>query len=190
MRKFTVVCSLLFITLSLGHKALAQDVSNRLEASKAPAHYYHIDFVFQELGADGKPFNSRSYSCTVSTDPRGDSGSVRTGSRVPIITDAKPGTPGSDRPLIQYQYIDVGVNISASGAHEVGDQLAMNVSAAENSLAPPAPGQGELTDPVIRQNLWDAVVLIPIGKPTVVFTSDSLENKGGMQVVVTATPLQ
>jgi hypothetical protein len=33
-------------------------------------------------------------------------------------------------------------------------------------------------------------VLIPIGKPSVVFTSDSLDNKGSMQLVVTATPLQ
>ena len=34
----------------------------------------------------------------------------------------------------------------------------------------------------------DALV-IPIGKPTVVFSSDALENKGGMQLLVTATLL-
>jgi hypothetical protein len=38
--------------------------------------------------------------------------------------------------------------------------------------------------------MWDAPVLIPIGKPTVVFSSDALESKGGMQLVVTATLLQ
>ncbi len=47
-----------------------------------------------------------------------------------------------------------------------------------------------LHQPVIRQNKWQASVLIPIGKATVVFTSDSLDSKGSMQVVVTATPLQ
>ena len=35
-----------------------------------------------------------------------------------------------------------------------------------------------------------AIVLIPIGKATVVFTSDSLDSKGSMQVVATVTPLQ
>jgi hypothetical protein len=42
---------------------------------------------------------------------------------------------------------------------------------------------------VIRQNSWQASVLIPVGKPTVVFSSDALENKGGMQVSMTATRL-
>jgi hypothetical protein len=43
--------------------------------------------------------------------------------------------------------------------------------------------------PTIRQNRWQAVVLIPIGQPTVVFTSDALDSKGSMQLVVTATRL-
>jgi len=44
--------------------------------------------------------------------------------------------------------------------------------------------------PVVRQNKWQAAVLIPVGKPTVVFTSDALDSKGTMQLVVTATSLQ
>jgi hypothetical protein len=42
----------------------------------------------------------------------------------------------------------------------------------------------------MRQNKWEAVVLIPIGKSTVVFSSDDLDNKGSMQMLVTATLLQ
>jgi hypothetical protein len=45
-------------------------------------------------------------------------------------------------------------------------------------------------DPVIRQSLWQGSVVIPIGKPTVAFSSDTVDSKGGMQLVVTATPLQ
>jgi hypothetical protein len=37
--------------------------------------------------------------------------------------------------------------------------------------------------------MWQASVLIPIGKRTVVFSSDALENKGGMQLSITATRL-
>ena len=47
-----------------------------------------------------------------------------------------------------------------------------------------------LHEPIIRQNQWLAVVLIPIGKPTVVCASDTLDSKGSMQLVVTATPVQ
>ena len=43
---------------------------------------------------------------------------------------------------------------------------------------------------VTRQNKWQATVLIPIGKSTVVFSSDTLDNKSSMQVVATATLLQ
>jgi hypothetical protein len=43
---------------------------------------------------------------------------------------------------------------------------------------------------VIRQNTWVGPVVIPVGKPTVVFSSDALESKGGMQVSVTATLLE
>jgi len=54
----------------------------------------------------------------------------------------------------------------------------------------PSTASGLMNDPVIRQNSWQASVLIPIGKPTVVFSSDALDSKGGMHFVVTATPLQ
>ncbi len=45
-------------------------------------------------------------------------------------------------------------------------------------------------EPVIRQNVWDSTVLVPIGKPTVVFSSDDLDSKGKMQVEVTATRVE
>jgi hypothetical protein len=34
--------------------------------------------------------------------------------------------------------------------------------------------------------VWDSIVLVTIGKPTVVFSSDDLDSKGKMQVEVTA----
>lgn len=44
-------------------------------------------------------------------------------------------------------------------------------------------------EPVIRQNSWKSVVLIPVRKATTIFTSDSLDSTGSMLVVVTATPI-
>ena len=198
MRKFTFVCSLLLLIPFLVPRAGAQDKPKAPDAAKppeAPTHYYHLEYVVQELGSDGKPVNSRTYSTIVGTD-RGDQFSaIRTGSRVPIITGALHGPNGEAKEgklEFQYQYLDVGVNIDTNNVHEIGQKLAIYLKAEISTLAEPAPApaSGLVNDPVIRQNTWQASVLIPIGKPTVVFSSDALDNKGAMHLVVTATPLQ
>jgi hypothetical protein len=80
------------------------------------------------------------------------------------------------------------VNIDAHNAHEMGHQLSLDLVADVSSIAPT--DDGRIHRPVIRQNKWQSSVLIPVGKATVVFTSDSLDSKGSMQVVATATALQ
>ena len=192
MRKTTVIvltCCLVVLS-GWGVKALAQESANSSEAVKAPeptAHFYHLEFTVQETGADGKPTNSRTYSGTVSTSRTDRGFSMRTGSRVPVITGA-PSGENKNMP-VQFQYIDVGVSIDARDARENGDKLALSLNADISSLADTASGANNGA-PVVRQNKWQASVLIPIGKPTTVFTSDVLDNKGGMQLVVTATPVK
>ncbi len=187
MRKTTVIvltCYLVVLS-GWGVKALAQESANSSEAVKAPeptAHFYHLEFTVQETGADGKPTNSRTYSGTVSTSRTDRGFSMRTGSRVPVITGA-PSGENKNMP-VQFQYIDVGVSIDARDARENGDKLALSLNADISSLADTASGANNGA-PVVRQNKWQASVLIPIGKPTTVFTSDVLDNKGGMQLVVT-----
>ncbi len=196
MRKITALCSLLLVVPALAVCVSAQDSSKAPEAAKSPeppAHYYHLDFVLQEVGADGKPTNARSYSATVSTGRDQRFSAIRTGLRVPVITGALhgPTTPGDSKLEYQYQYIDVGVNIDTQDVHEVGHQLAISLKAEVSSLADGAASSvtGLPNDPVIRQNMWQASVLIPVGKATVVFSSDALDSKGSMQLVVTATLL-
>ncbi len=187
MRKFTTICCILVFVLSVQHRTLAQDAPKTQEAAKAPdapAHYYRLEFVVQELGTDGKPVNSRSYTGIASTG-RGDGMiSVRTGSRIPVITGSSSGATNEKN----VQYLDVGVNIDAREVREVGDMLAIRLNAEISSLAAQA-GASEPSTPIIRQTRWQAPVLIPIRKPTTVFTSDDLDSKGAMQLVVTATPL-
>jgi hypothetical protein len=189
MRKSLALASLLLLVPAIAHAALAQTASEPAKAIEPP-HYFHLDFVVQEVDASGKPTNSRSYSTTVSTDPRDSPTIIRAGSRIPLITGSDKGGGGQ-----QYQYIDIGVNIDARSAHEVGRMLALNVSAEISSVAAKVnfPGPDSLItsgDPVIRQNKWQSYVLVPTGKATVIFDSDNLEDKGKMQLVITATPLQ
>jgi hypothetical protein len=138
MRKIALICCLAFLTMSLGQRSFAQESTPAPEptkASQAPAHFYHLDFVVQELGADGKPANSRSYSATVSTDPRDHGTSIRTGSKLPIATGSSSSSNGKELFDTQWQYVDVGVNIDVHSAREVGRQLSLELIADVSSMA-------------------------------------------------------
>jgi hypothetical protein len=171
MRKIAILCLILFATPILVLPVSAQQTT----ASAAPAHYYRLEFVVKEVGEDGKAVNSRTYLTTVSTDDK--MSSVRTGTRIPIHTNDKGG---------DIQYLDVGVNIDCRQAHEIPEGLGLQISAEISSLATPNP-PSDVTTPIIRQNHWQSSTVLPMGKPIVVFSSDNLENKGRMQVEVTAT---
>lgn len=190
MRKAITVCSFLLLTAPFSLRAVAQDEPKAPETAKvseAPAHYYHLEFVVQELGGDHKPTNSRTYTTTVSTD-RHDTASIRANSRIPIATGSYQSGTVSALVNTQYQYQNIGVDIDVIHMQEVGRQIALNLTADVSSVAESS--DTNIHQPVIRQNKWQAAVLIPTGKPAVVFTSDSLDSKGSMQLIVTATPVQ
>ncbi len=126
MRKFVRLClHVVFLTGCLRRRGMllragTQDTAKEPETPKAPeppAHFYHLEFVIQELGNDGKPTNSRTYSTIVSTSrtDRNTSATVRTGSQVPIITGALHGPTGEAKETIavSVSILDVGVSIDA-----------------------------------------------------------------------------
>jgi hypothetical protein len=79
------------------------------------------------------------------------------------------------------------VNIDSGKAEEVNGKLAMKVNA---ELSSTVPGTEAGVSPVIRQNRLTAVVLVPLAKPTVIFSSDDLRGKGRLQVELTATRIE
>ena len=193
MHKITMICCLLLLALPARQKTLAQDTANTqgpkaqdtMKTAAPPVHYYRLDFLIEELGSDGKPVNSRSYSTTVATGPHGGM-SIRTGSRIPVAIGSMSANGKTES--TQFQYVDVGVNFDVEEVHEVGSLLAINLTTDLTGLGEPM--DPTTHQPIIRQNRWRAPVLIPIGKPSVAFKSDSLDNKGGTRVVLTATPIQ
>ena len=144
----------------------------KAEASK----YYHLDFVVQEVDGD-KVTNSRHYLTTIATGD-GSPSVIRTGSKVPITTGGA-GQEGG-----QLTYLDVGVNMDCRMAKEVGGDLALNVSAEISSAATMS------RQPLIRQTKWAASVIVPLGKPTVIFSSDDVAAKGKIQLELTATAVK
>lgn len=188
MRKKIAISSFLLFAFVFALRSVAQDepkASEPSQASETPAHYYHLELVVQELSKEGKPTNSRTYTTTVGTRTR-ESASIRTDSKIPIVTGSF--SSGSNSQVnTQFQYQDVGVNIDVQPVHEIGRQLSFDLKADITSVAENL--DARLHEPIIRQNRWQSIVLIPIGKPTVVFTSDALDSRGSMQLVVTATPI-
>ena len=182
MRKLAILCTLSIIACFCEVKMFAQEAASQSVPSKtaeAPVHFYHLEFVVQELGTDGKPTNSRAYTVDTNTDRSNRGVSNRTGSRVPVPTSGN-----------SYQYVDLGVNIDVHNTHEVEGKLALEITADVSSLAT---GVGNIqagAPPVIRTNRWQSPVLVPLNKASVVFTSDSLDSKGNMQIQVTAKPIQ
>jgi hypothetical protein len=152
--------------------------------SNPPEHYYRLNLTVEEINDAGKVDNTRSYVATLVTRS-GAEQQIRTGSRIPIATGTASGGT-------QFQYIDIGVNFDVRGVKETGDKLSFNLKAEISSLGQEQhAGTGTpISDPVIRQNRWESSVLIPVGKPTVVFAADDLDSKGKMQVELTATKVE
>lgn len=188
MRKTTVLFLFLMLALTVSQRATSQDsdtTAKPQESAKTPeppAHFYHLDLALEQVTPDGKPTNSRSYAITISTDRRDASFNteIRTGARVPINTGGSTA---------QYQYQDVGINFDARNARDAGGKLTFYLTADVSSVAAPK-DPSVAAPPVMEQNKWQGQVLVSIGKSTTVFSSDDIQSKGGMQLVVTATLLQ
>ncbi|HEX4810547.1 MAG TPA: hypothetical protein VH325_16535 [Bryobacteraceae bacterium] len=156
----------------------AQDAPVVATTKEAPAKpqpkFYKLEFIVEELDA-GKVINARTYTAAGETDNLPES--IRTDSRVPI-----PNRPGST----EYQQVDLAVNIDFRGLTEQGNNVALHVSAEVRSIPQESTTAMNL---VIRHNQWSSGVIVPIGKSTVIFSSDDVTTKHKTQVELKATPI-
>lgn len=140
-------------------------------AKRTPVvRYYRLDFVVRESD-QGKVLNQRAYSLGVAAagvaEGR-DWWSLRAGTKVPA---------GSN-------YVDVGFNLDVR-PEDAGGALQLRLKADLSSVAPDA---GNANLPPIRQMRVEEAVLVPINKPTVVFSSEDPSSKHQFQIEVTAVP--
>lgn len=166
MRKLfmTILISLLLAMPSL---ASAQDANKPVETP----HNFHLTFVTRELDESGKLVNARQYSTLVFGNHFCQ---IRTGDKFPIHTNDAKG---------EIQYVDIGVNIDCHDIKEIANGISLHVEAEISSVAKP----GDEHDPIIRSNRWGSDVLVQAGKPTIIMSSDHLEDKGKIQLELTAT---
>ena len=142
------------------------------ETPSDASRFYKLEFTLKELSG-GKVTNSRSY-VTIGRSQHNNQ-SIRTGDKLPVAQ----GGGG-------YTYVDVGVNIDVTDLSQTGNDLRLRVtSEISNAEKDPA-----LPTPIIRQTRWSSNVVLPLKKPTVLFSSDSAGSKSQTQLELTATPLQ
>lgn len=154
--------------------------------------FFRLKFVVKELQGK-KVIDSRSYTTEISATPIGvqpsvswdNHRSIRAGDRVP--TSNKPGA--------NYQYVDVGTEIDCANPVLMGNRLAMQVTASISNVVKLAGYESSSNSsqtpvhPIFQTNRWNSEVLIPIGQPTVLFTSEDPTSTHTMELDVTATPL-
>ncbi|WP_348267295.1 hypothetical protein P8936_16000 [Edaphobacter paludis] len=165
--------------------AFGQETLNSAkQAAPFVPHYYHLAFVVKELEA-GKVINSRDYAMNIGTvehqSMNFNTRSIRNGTRVPI--EIEPG---------KATYIDVGVNIDCKSVMDLDGRLGMEVSADISSVSD-SKMQGTVEArgmPMIQQNKWNSQVLVVLGKPTVLFSSDEVTSKRTLQLELTATEIK
>ncbi len=189
MKQLNWLSSILLAVVFLGcsvFPAVGQGTSGDRSNAKAPSepHYYRLVFVVKEIEA-GKIINSRNYFMTIGTaegslntfNPR----SIRTGTKIP--TEYEPG---------KISYVDVGVNIDCRTVVDLGSRLAMDVSAEVTNVQKEAEGtsKSQPPNPIIQQNKWNSQVVVVLGKPTVVFSSDEVTSKRAIELELTATEIR
>jgi hypothetical protein len=172
MLNLTKLATISILGAWMAGACLAQSDSKPVE----PVKFYRLDFVVKELDA-GKVVNARTYSTSASAKDGGWACTIRTGNKVPVPT-------GMSADKTQYTYIDVGVNFDCKSIKEIDGQLSMVLTAEISS------GLTSDRPPMIRQTKWSSDVLVPLRKPTLIYSSDDVAGKGQMQLELTATPLK
>ncbi len=178
----------------VGSMALGQsaDGGTRADAAvKAPIvpRYYHLAFVVKEL-ENGKVTNSREYAISVKTveykEANNYARSIRTGTKVPFESESN-----------KLNYVDVGVNIDCRDIVDLGGRLGMNVSAEISNVQRAAADEHARMEttlqhaaPMIQQNRWVSDVVVVLGKPTVLFSSDDVTSKRTLELELTATEIK
>lgn len=172
--------------MKIAHALMALSLAAPMLAQEG-IKFYRLDFVLKELD-ENKVVSQKNYSTFMSADERWQKGaSIRSGTKVPYQS-----------PGVNFNYVDVGVNIDCQRLQELNGQLVVQVSADITSVpAPSGVGAGGTTGegnvpgvPVVRQNRWNSVAVVAIGKATTLFSSDDLNTKRKLQLELTATPIK
>lgn len=157
---------------------------------QSPERYFRLTFRVLDISPQDKVVDSKSYDTIIATGPKSQvTSSIRTGDRVPVATGTYSGSAIPNNLVnTQFQYIDIGTKIDATRAAVTDQMLRLHVTADISSMSR-TETIGSVHEPVIRQTSWESNVTVPIGKATLIFSSDDSSDKGKTELELTATPI-
>ncbi len=139
---------------------------------------YRLEFRITELEGE-KKINARAYSLLMT----GDRSTLKAGTRVPIQS-------ASETPVKQFQYFDVGQNITSWGLFENDHGISVSMDIEFNNFALPEQATAipaGYPPPMVRQFHAQTTTALELGRPTVISTLDDPSSKRTFQIEVTAT---
>lgn len=140
---------------------------------------YRLTYTMTEMQGD-KPGASQHFSMTVAENGHG---TIKHGDRVPIATGAMETAHPSPVNQVQFQYIDVGVSISASL-----DGSILRTKFERSTVSDQKSTVG-IQDPIIQQVSLENMSRFEPSKPLVVGTVDLPNSTRSVQIEVIAEPI-
>jgi type II secretory pathway component GspD/PulD (secretin) len=160
------------LLLACGTCGMLAQTATAAEKTSAPAaetapKTYRLTYTITHL--DGtRQLGVQHFALTITSDNR--DARIKLGSRIPIATGAfsKDGAPSPGQ--VEYQYIDVGLNIDAR-VREFSTGLLV-FSKVEQSSVADEPSSAGNPGPVIRQGTLENTALLTLGKPVMLGSLD------------------
>ena len=182
-----IASALLTLTFVFSATAWPQEMQTAGNASyqKSSEHYFELTFRVLDIAPSGRVQDAKSYKEILASGPKSaNRSSIRSNDRVQIRTGFKNpnGSP-------EIQFGQLGTQIDANNAAVVNDSLTLHIiadirgvssGASSNTYGPILYGH------ILRQTSWDSNVTVPIGKPTIIFSSDNSADKGRTELELTA----
>lgn len=163
---------------------LAQSSDRASEKQSATPHavenatrFYQLSFVLQELDNE-RIINSRKYTMIMRSGKEQSPGSIRAGEKVPFSSTSGAST--------QWQQIDVGVSIDCQRLEDRGNGVSLHIRAEiSNVMDTHGESSPHSSLPIIRNDQWASTVVLPMNRPTVLFSSDDPASKRTMRLQLT-----
>jgi hypothetical protein len=150
----------------------------------SPERYFRLTFRVLNVSPEGKVMDSHSYIEVIATGPKSlPYSSVRTRDSVPVGC-ATAGNPPDCPPS---QFADTGTDIDVQHIEIIGQTLRLYVSANISTLSFKPPASPKY--PIHRSTKWASYVIVPINKPTLIFSADNSADRGKTELELMAVPI-
>jgi hypothetical protein len=140
------------------------------------AEFFRLDFALKEMDGSA-PVRTYAYQMMIASNYG--TSSIRSGAKVPVSADNKGA----------FTYIDVGVKLDVRQLNVTKDGLEFDIVAELSGVLTAGSAAPTAKNPMIYQTQLNSRAEIPVGKPTVIFSSDDPSSKHQLHLEVTATPI-